>query len=128
MEIQSIQKYIHTSPRKLRLVADMVRKMKPASAMNILKFTNKAAATDLSKAISTAVANAKQKGLDAEKLVFKTLEVNEGPKLRRYHAQARGRVNPFRKKMSHVRIILEEMEQTSEVKDQKADKKGEKSV
>lgn len=88
----------------------MVRKLKPASAMNILKFTNKSAATDLSKAISTAVANAKQKGLDTEKLVFKTLEINEGPKLRRFNAQAKGRVNPFRKKMSHVRIVLEEAE------------------
>lgn len=106
MEIIAIQKYIHNSPRKMRLVADLVRNMTPAQALVSLQFTNKAAALPLTKAINTALANAKQKNLDSEKLSFKTLEINEGPKLKRFHAQARGRVNPYKKKMSHIKIVL----------------------
>lgn len=104
MEIQTIQKYIHTSPRKLRLVTDMVRTMEPEKALEALRFTNKAAAEDLSKAIKTVLANAKQKGM--EKLNFEKIEVNEGPKMRRFRAGARGRVKPYKRRMSHIKIVL----------------------
>ena len=77
MEVQTIQRYIHSSPRKLRLVADMVRKMAPVSALRILRITPKYAAKDLSKAIETVLANAKQQGIDENVLSFKKLEVDE---------------------------------------------------
>lgn len=108
MEIQHIQKNIHTTPRKLRLVADLVRKMKPSQALQALKFVNKTAAVPLSKSILTAIANAKQQNLDPEKLIFKRIEVNEGNKLSRHNPQARGRVSPFVKRMSHIKIVLGE--------------------
>ena len=108
MEAQTIQKYIHTSPRKLRLVADMVRKMAPARALDILNFTPKAAAKDLSLAIKTAMANAKKIGMDESKLTFQKLEVNESSKMRRIRFAARGRTRPFKKRMSHIKIVLEE--------------------
>ncbi len=101
-----LQKYIHTSPRKLRLVADMVRKMSPLQAVTVLQFTPKAAAIDLMKAVKTAIANAKQKGMPAEGLIFGKLEVNESLKMRRYRAGTRGRAKPFKKKMAHIRIVL----------------------
>lgn len=106
MEATHIQKYIHTSPRKLRLVADMVRKMSPDKALDALTFTANYAADDLKKAIKTALGNAKQLGLDEGKTSFKALEINESMKMRRYQAGTRGRAKPFRRKMSHIKIVL----------------------
>lgn len=106
MEITAIQKNVHSSPRKIRLVAEMIRKMKPLKALQTLEFTNKAAAGDLAKAIKTALGNARGQSLDEEKLQFAKLEVNEGMKLGRFRAGARGRVKPFRKKLSHIKIVL----------------------
>lgn len=106
MEAQTIQKFIHTSPRKLRLVADMVRRMPPAKAMEVLSITNKAAARDLLKSIETVMANAKQKGLDTESASFQRIEINEASKMKRYRASTRGRVKPYAKKMSHIKIVI----------------------
>lgn len=106
MEVSSLQKFVHNSPRKLRLVADMIRKMEPGKALETLKFANKKAALDLAKAIKTALANAKVRG--TENMLFKTIEINEGPKMKRFRAGARGRVKPYVKKMSHIKIILTE--------------------
>lgn len=102
----TIQKYIHTSPRKLRLVAQMVRKMKPAVALETLRFTPKNAARDLSAAIETVLANAKQAGMSVDNLVFKNLEINESLKMKRHRAGTRGRVKPYKKRMSHIKIVL----------------------
>ncbi len=106
MEVQTIQKYIHTSPRKLRLVADMVRRTEPGRALDILKVTPKAAAKEFEKAIATVLANAKQQGLDASKLTFKKIEINESMKMRRFRAGTRGRAKPYKKRMSHIKIVL----------------------
>lgn len=106
MEVQTIQKYIHTSPRKLRLVADMVRKLTPDVGLNILRLTPKAAASDLAKAIETVLANGKQKGLDMSKITFKQLEINESMKMRRFRAGTRGRAKPYKKRMAHIKIVL----------------------
>ena len=104
MEIVSIQKYIHSSPRKLRLVADMVKKMEPGKAVEVLAYTPKMAALDLSSAIKTAMANAKQKSL--ANINFKSIEINEGPRLKRMRSAARGRGRPYKKRMSHIKIVL----------------------
>lgn len=106
MEITTIQKYLHTSPRKLRLVSDMIRNMEPSRALAILGLTPKAAAKDLEKALKTVLANAKQKGLDESKLTFKKVEINESMKMRRFRAGTRGRVKPYKKRMSHIKIVL----------------------
>jgi large subunit ribosomal protein L22 len=106
MEVTTIQRYIHTSPRKLRLVADMVRKMEPNHALDILRITQKDAARDLAKALETDLANAKQMGLNEGQVVFEKIEIDESIKLRRYHAGTRGRVKPFKRRMSHIKIVL----------------------
>lgn len=106
MEIITIQKYINTSPRKLRLVADLVRKMKPMGALTVLEHTNKAAAEPMSKAIKTVMANAKQQGIDEGSLSFSKIEVNEGTGLRRMHAGSRGRANAYKKRTSSIKIVL----------------------
>lgn len=112
MEITTIQKYIHTSPRKLRLVADLIRQMEPTKALEVLRLTPKSAAKDLTKAIETVLANAKQAGLEGEKLTFGKLEINESTKMRRFRAGTRGRVKPYKRRMSHIKIILKEREGT----------------
>lgn len=117
MEITTIQKYIHTSPRKLRLVADMVRNTTPGRALEMLQFTNKAATEPLSKAIKTALANAKAQNLDQENLVFKKLEVDEGPKMKRFRAGAKGRAKPYKKRMSQIKIVLSEEKGENGTKD-----------
>lgn len=106
MEAVTIQKFIHTSPRKLRLVADMVRKVEPLKALELMRFTFKYASKDLADAIKTALANAKQKGIDEEKVVFKKIEINESMKMRRYRAGTRGRVKPYKRRMSNIKIVL----------------------
>lgn len=104
MEFITIQKNLQNSPRKLRLVADMVRKMDPYSALDVLKFTSNAAAVPLAKAIKTVVANAGSK----EGLSFKSIEINEGLKMKRYRVgtAGRGRGRPYKKRTSHIKIIL----------------------
>ena len=130
MEITTIQKYMHTSPRKLRLVADMVRKMTPIQALNILRVTPKYAAKDLEKAISTVLANAKQLGLDENIVTFKKIEIDESTKMRRFHAGTRGRVKPFKRRMAHIKIVLTDdfdiKTQNANVKSEKVEKKEKK--
>lgn len=104
MEARTTQKYIHTSPRKLRLVAQRLRKMEPGKALELLKFTNKAAAVEMAKAIKTSLANARVKG--AGNMLFQTIEINEGPKMKRFRAGAKGRVRPFERRWSHIKIVL----------------------
>ena len=104
MEAVTIQKFIHTTPRKLRLVADMVRDLEPNKAVETLRFTPKMAAVDLGKAIKTAVANARGKGM--EEVIFKSLEINEGSKMKRFQAGTRGRAKPYARRMAHIKIVL----------------------
>lgn len=106
MQIQTIQKYIHISPRKLRLVADSIRQMEPTKAIDILQITQKSAAQDLAKALKTVLANSRQAGVDISKLGFKSIEINESIVLRRFKAGTRGRVKPYKRKMSHIKIVL----------------------
>jgi len=61
---------------------------------------------DLVKALQTALANAKQAGMDSEKVFFKKIEINESMKMRRFRAGTRGRVKPYKKRMSHIKIVL----------------------
>ncbi|MBI2021576.1 50S ribosomal protein L22 [Candidatus Daviesbacteria bacterium] len=104
MEYITIQKNVTTSPRKLRLVAEMIREMNPDQALEVLQFTNKAASLPLAKAIKTAMANAK----GSANLFFKKLEINEGMKLKRYRVgtAGRGRGRPYRRRWSHIKIVL----------------------
>lgn len=106
MEVQTIQKYIHTTPRKLRLVLGLVRNMEPSRALDVLMLTPKAAAKDLQKALRVVLANAKQQGLDVSKLTFKKVEINESMKMRRFRAGTKGRAKPYKKRMSHIKIVL----------------------
>lgn len=84
----------------------MIRKMNPNRALDILAITPKAAAKDLAKVIGTALANAKQEGISLEKVGFKKIEVNEGMRLKRFRAGTRGRVKPYKRRMSNIKVVL----------------------
>ena len=116
------QKFAKMTPRKLRLVADSVRKMKPSEAIEILPFSPRFAAEPLNKVIKTAVANAKQGGADESKLVFSEIQISQGPALKRGYLVSRGQWHPFKKRMSHIRVVLKEQQNVEEKKD--LNKKG----
>lgn len=97
------------SPRKLRLVADAVRPLSPVEALQYLKFTKKAAAAPLHKAIKAALSNAKTNfGLKPETLVFAELDVQTGFTIKRFRAVSRGQAHHIMKRTSHIRVILKE--------------------
>ena len=106
MEIISTQKYIIMSPTKIRPVVDMIKNMTPKEAVEILPHIRKRAALPLKKTIVTAMANAKDQGVDETTLVFKEIQVGEGPRLKRGRPVSRGRWHPYKKRMSHIRIVL----------------------
>jgi large subunit ribosomal protein L22 len=106
MEYQATAKYIHSSTRKVRLVADAIRKISPVVALVALERMPKQAAKPVAAVIASALANAKQKGADAETLTFKTIEVMGGPSMKRFRAASRGVAHAYKKRMTHVRIIL----------------------
>lgn len=99
-------KYVRVSTRKVRLVADSIRTLTPQEALTVLTHVPKRAAEPITKTIASAVANAKQKGVDASSLVFKTIEIMGGPVLKRWNAVSKGQAHAFKKRMTHIRIVL----------------------
>jgi len=108
MDAVATQKFYRMSPRKLRLVTDAVKKMSPVEALVVLPFTGKRAAEPLAKVIKTAVANAKVLGMDEQTLVFKEIQIGQGPTLKRGIAVSRGQWHPIKKRMSHIRVVVTE--------------------
>jgi len=101
------------APRKVALVASLVRGKPVGSALNILQFTRRAAAKPVAKLIRSAVANATDlsKGqVDVDALYVKAISVDQGPNARRYLPRAMGRATRINKKSSHVRVVLAEVE------------------
>jgi large subunit ribosomal protein L22 len=109
MEYQATSKYIRVSTRKMRLVADAIRPLKPVLALAYLNEMPKHAAEPMAKVLASVLANAKQKNADVAMVQFKTIEVMGGPALKRFHAVSRGQAHAYKKRMTHVRIILEDV-------------------
>lgn len=109
MEVKASIKFARMAPRKIRLVADMVRGKDVNEAIQILTFVNKKSAPILKKLVQSAVANADQKKtIDLDTLYVKHISVDQGPTLKRYMPRAMGRASEIKKKTSHVNLILEE--------------------
>lgn len=106
MEFKSEQKHLLLSPRKIRPVVDVIKKMTPVKALDVLPFVKKRASEFLFKVIKSALANAQQKGADVNSLVFKEIQIGEGPRLKRGQPVSRGRWHPIKKRMSHIKVIL----------------------
>lgn len=95
------------APRKVRLVANLIKGKTVPAALNMLMVTTKRASDPLVKLLESAVANAKDRGISTEGLFVKEIRVNQGLVMRRMMPGARGTGFPIRKKTSHVHIILE---------------------
>jgi large subunit ribosomal protein L22 len=116
MSGHAIQRLVRQSPRKMRLVIDLIRGKDVNEAYAILKFNKKLAAKQIAKTLKSAVANAEQKALrdnasfDPDALFVKTAIVNGGQPLKRFTAAAQGRATPIKKRTSHVEIRVEAKE------------------
>lgn len=109
MQSQARLRYLRIAPRKVRLLADLIRGKSVEQALAILKFTPKAAAKPMEKMLQSAIANAEDvsKGqVDVDKLFVHTVCVDQGPTLRRFMTRAQGRATRVNKKTSHVTLVL----------------------
>ena len=117
MEVKARIKNLRISPRKVRLVADLVRGKKASDALAQLRFTNKKSAKPVSDIIQSGIANAEHNfKLDPENLYIKEIRVDKGLTLKRYQPRAFGRATMIQKKMSHINLVLAEINPTSEKK------------
>jgi large subunit ribosomal protein L22 len=109
MEVTASAKSIRVSTRKVRLVADSIRNMSAKKALQTLSLVEKRGASVLTKVLKSAIANAVNNAkLMEDNLIIHRLEVNEGAFLKRFHASTRGRIHPYKKRSSHIRIVLKE--------------------
>lgn len=109
MEVTVKTRHIRISPRKLRLVSDLIRGEMVSTAMNTLKFTTKRGAKIMYKTLMSAVANAEVKGtMDMDNLYVKKVWVDEGATMKRFMPRAQGRATVIRKRLSHLNMILDE--------------------
>jgi large subunit ribosomal protein L22 len=117
MEAKAICRNLRIAPRKVRLVADLVRGMRVNEALVQLQFNLKRSATPVSKVVRSAVANFKQmdgaKGVDIDGLVIRQIFVDEGPTAKRFLPRAMGRATTIRKRSSHVTVVVGEKPQAS---------------
>ena len=107
--VRARAKWVHTSPRKARLVADLIRGRSVPEARTILAFSQRAAASDVEKVLRSAVANAESRPdllWDGDDLLVASAYVDEGPTLKRWRARARGRVARINKRTCHITIRL----------------------
>lgn len=107
--MKAVAKYIHMSPRKVRLVADLVRSRPVDEALVMLRFLPKAASRPVEKVIRSAAANAEEiYGLSPAELYVAKIVADEGPTLKRGQPGPRGRFKPILKRSTHITVVLGE--------------------
>jgi large subunit ribosomal protein L22 len=110
MEVKANVKYVRMSPRKVRLVLDVIRKMPVEQAQAQLNHIGKKAAEPIAKLVNSAIANAENNfNLKKSNLFIKEIKAGEGPKLKRWMPRAFGRATLIRKRTSHIDIVLAEI-------------------
>jgi large subunit ribosomal protein L22 len=114
-EVQAVAKWVRMSPRKARLVVDHIRGRSVPEARTVLAFTQRAAAREIEKVLSSAVANAEANhNLDGDELVVSAAFVDEGPVMKRWRARARGRAARIQKPTCHITVRLTPAERAPE--------------
>lgn len=109
MQFKVTQKNTRQSPRKVRLVANTIKKLPLEQAIKQLAVIERKSTVVLLKTIKQAIANAKNNhGVDADKLAIKEILVNVGPSYKRYNAVSRGRGHSILKRTCHISVTLEE--------------------
>jgi len=113
-KINAYQKFIRQSPRKMRLVAGIVRGMRVDEALRQLSVTSQKASRVISKVITQAKSNAVNNSQLVEKsLKIKEIIIEEGPTYKRWNPVSRGRAHPIMKRSSHIKVIVEGNEQSA---------------
>ena len=109
MEVRAITRYVRISPRKARLVTELIKGKPVEEALTALKFVPKKGARLVSKTLRSALANAEQNpNIDVDTLYIKRIYVDEGPAMKRWRARAMGRATRILKRSSHITVILDE--------------------
>lgn len=106
--MKAFLKNYRQSPRKVRLIADLVRGKKVTDALATLKFVDKRASGPFAKVIESAVANAKDQGKNIENLFIKSVAVDKGTVMKRFMPRARGSASRINKRNSHISVELGE--------------------
>ncbi|GAB3733453.1 50S ribosomal protein L22 [Silanimonas algicola] len=107
MEAKAILRSTRISPQKARLVADQVRGLPVARALDLLKFSDKKAAGIIRKVVYSAASNAENNlGADVDELKVATIMIDEGPVLKRFGARAKGRGTRILKRTSHITVVV----------------------
>ena len=120
--VRAVAKGVDQTPRKIGLVAGLVRGRTVADALVILQHTPKRAAKPVAKVIASAQANAiNNHNIDAKSLVLHTVSVTAGPRLKRFKPASRGRALPFQKRTSHIQIVISGSEKVKRQAAPKAD-------
>ncbi len=128
MEIKAELKFARISPRKARLVAANLHKMRLDEALTQLEFSEKKAAGLIKSVLNSAIANAKNNfGINKEDLVIKQVDVLPGPFYKRWRAVSRGAAHLYKKRTSHIKVILTKIKSLPENKTDKEKKDGTKS-
>lgn len=111
MLIIAKQRYIRMSPQKIRRVSRAAQAVKdPEKLISYLSFLDKRASTPLVKTIKQALANARNNMKSTGDLIIKEIQINEGPRNKRFRAGSRGRAKAIIKRTSHIRVVLETKE------------------
>ncbi len=117
MEVRATAKYVRVQPRKVRIIADEVRGANAVKTAAVLQYHRSKSAKALRKVLISAMANAAENhGLSAEELRIASINIDEGPRLKRMRARAQGRGNRILKKTSHITVVVEDFEIVAPVK------------
>jgi large subunit ribosomal protein L22 len=109
VESKAIARYVRISPRKMQIVADLVRGKDVEEALAILKYTPKRGAPVMEKLLNSAIANAENNyEMNRDALYVAQVYANQGPTMKRFRPRAQGRAFTIRKRTSHVGIVLKE--------------------
>lgn len=107
MEVKAVARFVRVSPRKARIVVDLIRGKSVEQAREILAFTTRGCAETVEKVLNSAVANAEHNNhLRGDNLVVKAAFVDEGPTLKRIRPRAKGSASRINKRTSHITVIV----------------------
>jgi len=130
-EVTAKLNHLRMAPRKVRLVADLIRGKSSVIAVNQLKFLTKKAGGPILKLLNSALANAKNRDLGGENFYIQQIIIDEGPSLKRQRPRAMGRSNMIKKRTSHITLILNsktEVKKEKKVEDKKVVTKKDKKI
>lgn len=115
MEVKASLNHLRMSPRKIRLVIDVIRKMPVDAALDQLRFINKLAAEPIAKLIKSAIANGENTySLERDNLYIKEIRSDEGVMLKRWMPRAHGRATSIRKRGCHLSLVLGEIKESGQ--------------